>query len=122
MWIQNQRRYRTFLIVLVYLIVVTMGIRRGGSQFVPREREFFYSLMLALALTRVCIVDCRVVGRPLSIFSYWLVFMLYGIAVPNCIIRARGIRGLGIVAAHFVGIILVFGVSLVVTGLLCGTF
>ena len=117
--VERQRSYRRFLLVLVYLFYAMIGIRLGvSSQGMPREREFFYSLALALILTEICIVDGRIVGRPLSIFSYWLVFMLYGIAVPICFVRARGIRGLGIVAAHFVGVMLVGTAVSLVTRLL----
>ncbi|MGD8499345.1 MAG: hypothetical protein PVJ86_01785 [Phycisphaerales bacterium] len=119
MQIESQRRYRRFLIVLVYLVYAMMGIRLGiSSGGMPSEREVFYSLALGLVLTQICIVDGRIVGRPLSIFSYWLIFMLYGIAVPICFIRARGIAGLGILAAHFVGVMLAQIISRFVTGLL----
>ena len=117
MKIESQRRYRTFLIVLVYLIISMIGIRVGIYQGISRERGVFYSLALALVLTQICIVDSRIVGRPLPIFSYWLLFIFYGIAVPICIIRARGLSGLGIVAAHFVGLMLVYLVSFFVTSL-----
>lgn len=119
MQIKSQRRYRTFLIVLVYFIMVMMGITIGrSSDGMPREKGLFYSLMLALVLTKICILDCRIVVKPLLTSSYWLVFMLFGIAVPICIIWRRGIAGLGIVAAHYVGMILVQIISLIVTSLL----
>jgi hypothetical protein len=104
---KSQRRYRTYLIVLVYLIIAMMGIRLGRYQYISKGIGFFYALALGLVLTEICIVDSRIVGKPLSIFSYWLVFMLYGFAVPICIIRARGKFGLVIVAVHFIGLMLV---------------
>jgi len=110
--IESQKRYRTFLLVLVYLILLMMGIADGTSPYgLSQERRFFYSLAFALVLTHVCIVDCKIVGKPLSIFSYWLVFMLYGIAVPISIIRSRGLRGLAYVTAHFFGMSLVLIIS-----------
>jgi hypothetical protein len=123
MWIESQKRYRRFLIILLYFICVVIGIRIGVSWYVPIERQYFHSLILALVLSHICIVDSRIVGKPLSIFSYWLVFMLYHIAVPVCMIRARGIRGLGIVAGHFFGLALVYIIAMIVTSLLVhGTF
>jgi hypothetical protein len=93
--VESQKRYRTFLLVLVYLILFMTGIADGTSAYgLPEERRTFYTLAFALVLTHVCIVDCKIAGKPLSIFSYWLVFMLYGIAVPVSIIRVRGLRGL----------------------------
>jgi hypothetical protein len=120
--IESQRRYRTYLLVLVYLITMMEGIAFGVFTFeISPEREALYTLALALVLTQVCIVDSRIVGRPLPLSTYWLVFIFYGIAVPICIIRARGLRGMGYVAAHFAGIILSLILSSLVTGLVCGT-
>lgn len=118
MQMKSQKRYRLFLIVLVYLITVMVGIRYGIYQYISIEREFFISLILALILTKICIIDGRIMGKPLSIFSYWLVFILYGIAVPICIVRAHGLRGVGIVIAHFMALMLVFIVSWLITSCL----
>lgn len=121
MYIESQRRYRTFLLVLVYFIVMMIGIAQGASaSTMSREREFLYSFVLALVLTQVCIVDSKIAGKPLPIFSYWLVFIFYGIAVPVSIVRARGLRGLVYVAVHFVGMALVLIISFLVAGLLSG--
>jgi len=123
MRIESQKRYRLFLISLLYFVCVVIGIRVGVSWFVPSERQYFHSLIFALILTHICIVDSRIARKPLSIFSYWLVFMLYHIAVPVCMIRARGIRGLGIVAGHILGLVLVYITAMIVTSLLVhGTY
>ncbi len=115
MKIECQRRYRTYLIVLVYFIMAIKGIRFGYYQYISVGIGYFYSLALALVLTEICIVDSRIVGKPLSIFSYWLVFILYGYAVPICIIRAHGKFGLVIIAAHLIGLILVYVLSSFIT-------
>jgi hypothetical protein len=107
MTIESQKRYRTYLIVLVYFIMAMMGIRIGRFQYISRGINFIYSIALVLILTEICIVDSRIVGKPLSIFSYWLVFIFYGYAVPICIIRARGKFGIVIVAAHLIGLMIV---------------
>jgi len=113
MKIESQRRYRTYLIVLVYFIIAMMGIRIGRFQYISRGIDFYYSLALALVLTKICIIDSRIVGKPLSIFSYWLVFIFYGYAVPICIIRARG--KFGIVIAHLISLTLVYIISALIT-------
>ena len=113
--VESQRRYRTYLLVLAYLIVMMEGIGFGASTSgMTREKGILYSFALGLVLMQVCIVDCRIAGRPLPLSSYWLVFILYGIAVPICIVRARGLRGLGYVAAHCVGMALVLILSLLI--------
>ena len=99
-----------------YLIMVVMGIRLGVSPCgMPKEREYFYFLMLALVLTHVCIIDGKIIGKPLSIFSYWIVFWLYSLAVPVCIVRSRGWAGLKIVIVHFVGLYVASIISSLVT-------
>jgi len=115
MWIESQKRYRRFLILLLYYTCIIIGIRVGVSSYVPIERQYLHSIILALILTQICIVDSRIVDKPLSIFSYWLVFMLYSIAVPVCMVRARGVRGLGIVAGHLIGLVLVYIIAMIVT-------
>ena len=123
MKIESQRRYRTFLIVLAYLIMAMMGIRLGYYQYISRGRELVYSLALGLVLTQICIVDSRITGKPLSIFSYWLIFWFYHVSVPICIIRARGKFGLIIVVAHFMGLMLIQAIfSLLTRYLVLGRF
>ena len=116
--IESQKRYRIFLIFLAYFLMAMMGIRLGMYQYISIERQYVYTIILALVLTYICIVDSRIVGKPLSIFSYWLVFIFYRVAVPVCIIRARGLRGLGILAAHFIGLVLVYAIASFVTDLI----
>jgi hypothetical protein len=47
-----------------------------------------------------------------------LILIFFPIAIPICIIRARGIAGLGVVAAHFIGLMVVQIIAWYVTGLL----
>ena len=122
MYIESQKRHRTFLLVLVYFIVMMIGIAQGAStSALSPEREYLYSFAFALVLTQVCIIDCKITGKPLLIFSYWLVFIFYIIAVPISVVRARGLRGLAYVVAHIVGMVLVQMISFIVTGLALGT-
>ena len=123
MRIESLKKYRMFLISLAYLIMVAMGVRLGFCpNGMPKEREYFYSIMLALVLTHVCIVDGRIIGKSLSIFNYWIVFMLYQIAVPVCIVRSRGWIGLKYVIIHFVGLYLVSIISSFITFILIYVF
>ena len=107
MQMESLRRYRLFLIVMVYIIMASIGVRFGFDQEISKEREIINSLFLGLFLTQICIVDGRIAGKPLSIFSYWLVLIFFGIAVPVCIIRAHGFKGVAIVLAHYLGFMLV---------------
>jgi hypothetical protein len=114
MQIESQKRYRMFLILLVYVVVALIGIRYGIHPEV-RSYDFINAIVLALVFTQLCIVDSKIVGKPLSIFSYWVVFIFYGIAVPICIIRAHGKKGLLIIVAHLFGLLLVLVMSSFIT-------
>lgn len=122
MLVKGQKRYRTILIALVYFITVMMGIRLGLFQEISLGRNYIYSLALALVLTQICIIESRIAGRPLPIFSYWLIFIFWGLAVPACIIRARGLKGLVVVTAHFFGMILVYIASFLITDIFVNGF
>ena len=118
MLIESQKRYRLFLIVIVYLIVAIRGVGNGTYLGMSIDREYLFSVVIALALTYICIVDSKIVGKPLSIFSYWIVFIFCGIAVPVCIVRAHGIKGVGIIILHLMGLCLVLCLSSYVAWLL----
>jgi len=115
MQLKSQKRYRLFLLVLVYIVMASIGIRFGVFQEISRGSGFFHAFILGLILTKICIIDSRVMGKPLSIFSYWLIFIFYGIAVPICIVRAHGFKGLYIIVAHLAALILFFIVSWFIT-------
>jgi len=121
MQIKSQKRYRMFLILLVYIIVALIGIGYGVHPEV-RSYDFINAIVLALVFTQLCIVDSRIAGKPLSIFSYWLIFIFYGIAVPICVIRAHGTKGLLIIVAHLFGLLLVLVISSFITLLLFEKF
>ena len=116
--IKSQKRYRLFLIVLLYFVWVTIGIRMGAYGDASAERQVLNSFLLGIILTHLCIVDRRIVGKPLPTSFYWLVFILFGFAVPLCIIQARGVRGFVIVAIHFVSMLLVYLAAGIFTSLL----
>ncbi len=116
--IESQKRYRLFLIVLLYLVCMTIGIMTGVSGIATSDRRLLQSLILAIILVNICILDSWIVGKPLPRFSYWLVFMLFFVAVPVCIVRARGIKGVGIVFGHLIGIVLAYFVALIVMSFL----
>ncbi len=116
--IESQKRYRLFLIVLLYLVCVTIGIRMGAYGDASAARQVLNSFLSAIILTHLCIVDRRIVGKPLPTSFYWLVFILFAVAVPVCIVQARGVKGVLIVTIHFVGLLLVYVTAAIVTSLI----
>ena len=118
MQIETQKRYRIFLILMAYLFMVIMGIRSEVIYAGSSSYDLLIIVFLALLLTDICIVDSKIVGKPLSVFSYWIVLVFYGIAVPFCIIRAHGLKGLGILVIHYIGLSFTLGLSSYLTWLL----
>jgi len=119
MRIENLKKYRTFLIVLAYLIMLILGITVGITlEEVSNQKMFVCGFVLAFVFTHICILDRKIIGKPLPISTYWLVLILWIVAVPICIIQARGWAGFKIIVIHFVGLILTYFVSFLVTYLL----
>jgi hypothetical protein len=122
MQMESHRRYRTFLIVLVYLIVAIYGVGLSSS-FEVNQRDYLYSIIIAFVLTQICIVDGKIAGKPLLPNTYWLVLIFFPVAVPVLIIRAHGIKGAGVFIIHLLGLIFVLVVTLLITNyFLYGTF
>ena len=103
------KKYRLFLIILVYFIVTGgMGLNIYLNSKKPQPHDVLIWFLLAFLLTHISIVDSKIEGKPLPVFSYFFVLILYPIAVPICIIRAHGIRkGIKIIILHLVGLFLV---------------
>ncbi len=112
MQIETQKRYRLFLIVLVYLALAISGFISPEDPERMGLHVYLIYLFFALILTHISIVDSRIEGRPIPVSLYWLVLVFYGIAVPICIIRAHGIKkGLKIIILNLFGFILVLFLS-----------
>jgi len=104
MSVERLKKYRKFLIILVYFVAVVIGF---GSCFKSEQINLLFSFFIAALLTNLCIIDSKIVGKPLPFFSYFFVFIFFGIAAPICIIRAHGIkRGIKIILIHLVGLFL----------------
>ena len=114
MWVRNLRKYRTFLIVFLFLVEILMGIRTGYFIELGIEK-FLYAIAVGLAVAKICEVDSRIVGKPLPINSFWLIFFFYSIAAPICLFRTRRMKGLLIFAAYYIGILFVYGTFFYIT-------
>ena len=104
MGIESQKKYRAFLIIILYFIIALLGL---DSYFFSKQiplHSFVMTLCLAMLLTHICIIDSKIIGKPLPFFSYVFVFVFFGIATPICIVRAHGIKkGVKIILLHLVG-------------------
>ena len=104
---ENLKKYRKFLIILLYLVIAVTGFEAYFNSEQIQPHEVLISFFLAALLTHLCIIDGKIVGKPLPFFSYFFVFILFGIAAPVCVIRAHGIKqGIKIILIHLVGLFL----------------
>lgn len=117
MQVNSQRRYRLFLIVLVYLVVAIHSVSLGFSSEITRE-DWLYSIIIAFVLTQICVVDSRISGKALPPNSYWLVLITYPVTVPVLIIRNHGLKGLGILVIHLLGLALTWFVTFLITDII----
>jgi len=119
MQIENQKRYRAFLVILVYLIIAIIGLRYDVDFEKNELHACLIYMVLAFTLTHVSIVDSRITGKPIPSSSYWLVLIFYGIAVPICIIRSHGIRkGVKLIILNSIGFLVVLSLFLYIHSLI----
>jgi hypothetical protein len=121
MQIESLKRYRLFLIVLVYLAVAIYSIGFGIS-FEVGQRDLLYSVMIAFLLTQICMVDSRISGKALPPNSFWVVLMFYPIAVPMLIFRVHGFKGIGVLMIHIIAYLLVGIICMIAAQSVYATF
>ena len=105
-----QKKLRRVLGLSLYALAAAWGL----FPVVHPEHGVLYLLLIAgfsSTITYWCIVDARVIGRPILFSFYWLIFFFWPIAVPIYLIWARRLRGLGFALLHYAGLC---GVCLIV--------
>ena len=105
MTIESLKRYRTFLIVLIYLIIALFGIRIAFPIDLG-VRKYLYAFTIGITAAYICIVDSKITRKPLPMSTYWLILIFYPVSIPVCLTRTHGIKGFGIFVLHYLGIML----------------
>jgi hypothetical protein len=99
----QERRSRRILGLLLYVVAAACG---WSEVFHPDHGgllQAFFALAFSILLTYWCIIDSRVMGRPiLSSFS-WLIFFFWPVGAPSYLIWSRKWRGLGLAVLHAIG-------------------
>ena len=57
--------------------------------------QFFLSWLVAFSLVLACLADARIVGKSVPPGVQFIMLITWPIAVPFCLIWARGWRGIG---------------------------
>ena len=73
---------------------------------------------MASTATSWCVVDSRILGRPMLRVTHEMTFLIWPAAVPLYLIWSRRFRGLGITLLHAVGLTVICTVAFIVTALL----
>ncbi len=112
--IESLKRYRTFLIVYVYIIVAIYGTRAA----LPIDmglRGYLFGLVISFAVAYICIIDSHITRKSLPMPIFWFILAFFPASVLFYFTIAHGLKGLMFCAFHFIGIILIFSASFNIT-------
>lgn len=112
--------YRWAVAPNLYLLTAVWGVaqvftQNTGLYFVY---WFVYWLSLASTATSWAVIDARYAGRPMPHIVQHLFFMTCDISLPVYLIGSRGVRGLGWLLLHGIGLMVVSCICFYATVLL----
>jgi len=99
----GQRRVRLILGLSIYLLTAGWGL---CQLFHPESGVLYLAFALGFPLTTTywCIVDGRILRRPVLYSFYWLIFFFWPIALPAYLVWSRKWRGFGLALVHAIGL------------------
>jgi hypothetical protein len=98
-------RLRGIILLSFYLVVAANGAMQAFPLRGP-GLGILLTVMAASLATYGCIVDSRLVGRPIVQSVHWIMFFTWPLAVPIYLIYSRGfLRGVGLFLLHGIGLI-----------------
>jgi hypothetical protein len=113
------RRLRLFLLVVLYLLLALYAARAA----VPAEENgatYLLSASMTLVAVMACIIDARVLGRPLAHGAQLALLLAAPVAVPSNLLWSRGNRGLLVLPAQAALLFCAYMAGLVAVTLLMG--
>jgi hypothetical protein len=115
--IAGRRRLRGIVLLSFYLLFATHGAIQvfppGGGMV-----RVLLAVMAASLATYGCVVDSRIIGRPIVQSVHWIMFFTWPIAVPVYLIYSRRLRGFVLLILHGIGLIVVSTVAFHLAGYL----
>ncbi|MFN3165728.1 MAG: hypothetical protein ACE37H_01550 [Phycisphaeraceae bacterium] len=89
---------RAFYLASWVLFIAWLSL---GFSYETQKASWLCGWGWAIALVLWCREDAAIAGRPLPTMSLWIVLLFWPIALPVCVIRARGlVPGLALVLIH----------------------
>jgi hypothetical protein len=104
--IATRKRLRGTVLLCFYSLMAANGALQASPPHTPMI-GILLALAMASAVTYLCIVDSRIVGRPIVQSVHWIMFFTWPIAAPIYLIYSRGWRGVVLLLLHGVGLIVV---------------
>ena len=101
---QAQDRKRLyFFIGGLYFLAVIVAVRAACKLEVGLV-DLLIRVIVPLMMARTCAADARLMGKPINLLSQWHILLAWPIALPICLVRSRGWRGVGLVALHLAAV------------------
>ena len=104
---------RWLIVVAIYGLSALWGVVQALNS--NGLAAFLGSLLFALLTTGWCIADSRRRGRPLLSVLQMIMFFTWPVAVPIYLIASRGLRGVGYIFLHSLGMVLTMWISFLAT-------
>ena len=113
----HEARLRRAAVMCFYALVAGWGVLHA---LCPDQAIlwFLFSTGLATAATGWCVVDSRMIRRPVIHSLHWIIFFTWPVTVPIYLIRSRGLRGLVLALLLAFAGCLLCGASFAATGYL----
>jgi hypothetical protein len=105
---RSLRRFRLGFLLITYVLFALAGAR----SVVATERglsDLVIGILVAIAVTKSCVMDSRLIGKPLPRTARWVMFLMWPLAAPVYLLWARGWAGLGWAVLHGVAMLVAIG-------------
>ena len=109
---QPQDRKRLYFFVgCLYFLAVILAVR-AAFELESGPTDLLIRLMVPLMMARTCAVDARLMGKPIHLLRQWHILLAWPVALPICLVRSRGWRGLGLLVVHSIAVLVVIAIVL----------
>lgn len=96
------KRRRFLYLISLYLLAVLAGVRATALPQRSYLSDLLLQLEAAIVITQLCVVDARLLGRPLVHAAQWVMFLSWPLAVPIYVLWSRKLRGALLLLAHVI--------------------
>ena len=113
----KRKKLRRILLFCLYLLAAIAGAT-GADRSQAVVVQIVFPFMMASAAAYWCVVDSRILGRPIVPAVQCIMFFTWPLAVPIYLVYSRRLRGLGLGVLHAMGLFIVAAVAFHAAGYL----